>query len=247
AFLIVATQPNHAQTIIASDNAGDAAYASGWSPGSNGGTGFQAWSFNNNNSTNSFAGNFKGASVLGTDSFGLYANPGVAFSNANRAFSTALVVGNTFSINLGVNFDNGNKGFNLYSGGTQLFNFNVGSGAGISVGDGLTLTPGLGGGYDYGGDATISLSIKYQDSDKLSYSVSRSSSQGIQGVLFQGLVTGTFAAPDNFRLYVSGTDDANAANNFYANNLLIIPEPSTPLLMGLGLAGLLALRRTRKD
>jgi len=229
--------------IIASDSATNSAYAGGWS-GGNGGFGFNAWSFSSG--TNGFAGSFKGASVLGSESFGLFANPGGAFINANRGFATNLVVGNTFSLNLGVNFDNGNKGFNLYSGGTQLFNFNVGGGAQVNAGTGLTLNPGTGLAYDYGDDANLTLSIKYQALDTLSYSISRSSPLGNQGTLFQGMVVGTFSAPDSFRLYVAGTDSGDPANNLYANTLVVIPEPSTPLLMGFGLAGLLALRRIQK-
>lgn len=44
--------------------------------------------------------------------------------------------------------------------------------------------------------------------------------------------------------YNAGTTSDN--NQFFNNLTVSIPEPSTPLLMGLGLAGLLTLRRIRK-
>jgi hypothetical protein len=41
---------------------------------------------------------------------------------------------------------------------------------------------------------------------------------------------------------MGGGDERNP----YFNNLSLVPEPSSSLLMGLGLAGLLALRKNRK-
>jgi hypothetical protein len=248
----------NAFALIASDNATN--YGGTWANGNNGGTGFGAWNISNNDGGGNFAGSFIGSSTPGAGnintggvSFGMYANPGAAFLNADRAFSSAMSIGDTFSFNLGVNFDNGNKGFNLYSGGiaaTQLINFNVGGGAQVNAGAGLTLNAGTGAGYNYGGASALSLSLTYTDATTLTYSVSRTSPLGSQGVLFSGTVTGAFAAPDAFRFYISGTDAGGAPeNNLYANNLSVVPEPSTYALLALsafGLAGYAARRRARK-
>ena len=249
---------SNALALIATDNASN--YGGTWANGNNFGTGFNAWNISNNDGGGNFAGSFIGSSTPGAGdintsgvSFGMYANPAAAFLNADRAFSSAMSIGDTFSFNLGVNFDNGNKGFNLYSGGiaaTQLFNFNVGGGAQVSAGAGLTLNAGSGAGYNYGGASALSLSLTYTDASTLTYSVSRTSPLGNQGILFSGTVTGAFAAPDAFRFYISGTDGGGAPeNNLYANNLSVVPEPSTFALLALsavGLAGYAARRRARK-
>ena len=56
---------------------------------------------------------------------------------------------------------------------------------------------------------------------------------------------------DGNTVYPFDTGGAQAANidntGFFVNNISITPEPSTPMLMGLGLAGLAILRRTRKN
>jgi hypothetical protein len=249
---------HNSSALVANDIASN--YGGTWGNGSTGGTGFLAWSISNNDGGGNFAGSFIGSSTPGAGdintsgvSFGLYANPGAAFINADRGFSSAMSVGDTFSLNLGVNFDNGNKGFNLYSGGVagaQLFNFNVGGGAQVGAGTGLTLNAGAGLGYDYGGAAVLGLSLTYTDATTLTYSVSRTSPQGFQGILFSGTVTGAFAAPDALRLYVSGTDGGGAPeNNLYANSLSVVPEPSTYALLtlsALALGGYAARRRARK-
>ena len=256
-FVAAAFALNSSYALVANDNASN--YGGSWANGSTGGSGFLAWSISNNDGAGNFAGSFIGSSTPGAGdintsgvSFGLYANPAAAFINADRGFSSAMSIGDTFSFNLGVNFDNGNKGFNLFSGGTgglQIFNFNVGSGAQINVGSGLTLNAGPGLGYNYGGASSLGLSLTYTDASTLTYSVSRTSPLGNQGVLFSGTVTGAFAAPDAFRFYASGTDSGAAENNLYANSLSVVPEPSTYALLALsaaGLAGYAARRRARK-
>ncbi|MCH8528783.1 MAG: PEP-CTERM sorting domain-containing protein [Kiritimatiellae bacterium] len=236
---------------IAFDSAGN---YEAWGDGMNNGDGFLAWAISSGGGDSGFAGVFLGDSTDGAgdinsdgQSFGLFANqdPG-AFVNADRGFETALTVGDVFSFDLALNFDNGNKGFNLFA-GTQgeVFNFNVGSGGGVSSNN-ATLNHGVEAGYDYGGnDAVLNFSFGVLSAEVVSYSISRSSAQGNQGVLFSGTVSNLFDAVSGFRFYNSATDNGDAQNNLYFNNLQVVPEPGTALLLVGGL-GMLAWLRHRR-
>lgn len=249
-FIITSLSVASAFAQIASDDASN--YAS-WTDASNQGSGFLNWSLNNNNGVNgAAAGNFLGDSTSGAgdintvgQSFGLFANAdGGAFSTAIRSFSSALTTGDIFSFEMALNFDNGNKGFNLRSAGDSVFNFNVGSGGNVSSAN-ATLNPGAGSGYDYGGnDAVLSLSFNMNSSNSFLYEVSRTSSLGSQGTLFSGEVTGVTGSIDNFEFYNAGTDVGDQ-NNLYFNNLNVIPEPGMAMLFLCGF-GLIAFLRRRK-
>jgi hypothetical protein len=224
---------------IASDDASN--YAGNWTDGSNGGFGFLDWSLTNNDDGSTvFAGNFIGDSTDGagdintgtSESFGLYANPGGAFSTATRSFAAALGTNDEFSFKMALNFDNGNKGFNLRVDGDSIFNFNVGSGGSVSS-DNATLVADPGGTYNYGGnDAMLDAVIRVIGADTLEYEISRVSTEGVQGILYSGSVTGISSVGDglidNFEFYVSDTGDGSPQNNLYFNSLSVtqVPEPS---------------------
>ncbi len=237
----------------ASDNASN--YGGGWTDGSNGGSGFLNWSLNNNNGTSgAAAGNFLGSSTDGAgdinvsgNSFGLYANSdGGAYSTAVRSFATSLSNGDQFTFDVALNYDNGNKGFNLRTAGDSVFNFNLGSGGSVSSST-ATLNAGPGTGYDWGGnDAVLNFSFAMNSSTSFLYDISRTSSAGFQGTLFSGEVTGVVGNIDNFEFYNAGTDDGSAQNNLYFNNLNVIPEPSAVLLFLSGLGMIVTIRRRRR-
>jgi hypothetical protein len=252
ALLLIAAGPAGA-TPIADDDASN--YAGAWTSGSNPGTGFLAWTISNNdNGVTLFAGSFIGTSTAGAGnidvsgvSLGLYANPAVAFVSADRAFAAALTTGQTFSFRLALNYDNGNKGFNLFAGSQgEVFNFNVGSGGSVSSAN-ATLTPGVGAGYNDGGnDAVLDVALTLSAPGTLGYTISRTSSLGFQGTLFSGNVTGLTDAPSGFSFYVSGTSAGGAPqNNLYINSLSVVPEPATALSLALGAlaCGLPSIRR----
>jgi hypothetical protein len=250
---LTALVASSAFALTASDNASN--YGGGWTNGSNFGTGFAAWSLSNNDGGGSapFAGNFIGDSTLGagdintgtSQSFGLYANPGAAESIAIRSFSTALSVGDQFSFDLGVNFNDGNKGFNLRTAGDSIFNFNVGGGASVSS-DNATIDPGTGLGYDYGGnDVMIEAVLEVISLSSINYQISRTSSVGHQGILFSGTVTGIVGSIDNFQLYNTGTNGGDQ-NNLYFNNLLVVPEPDAYALLASLSALLFVMTRRRR-
>ena len=131
-----------AETIVAMDSANASAYDDGWTAGDNGGSGFAGWMTSDNNDGSTLhAGYFIGDSTSGSsgnintagESFGMYANPALAWANAERMFDASLGVGQTFSIRLAVNYRNGGKGIDLFGpagNGQKLWNFNVGNNGG---------------------------------------------------------------------------------------------------------------------
>jgi len=213
-----------------------------------------AWAIVGNGNATLFTGSFVGSSTVGAGnintggvSLGLYANPATAAINANRAFATSLTSSDVFTFQLALNFDNGNKGFDFFAGGDgTVFNFNVGGGAGVS--SSKTLTPITSVTYDYGGsNAVFNITLAMTSASSFSYVISRTSSQGLQGTLFSGNVSGLIQGPTGFGFYVSGTDVGGASqNNLYVNSLSVVPEPSSFALLGLGIAAL-ALRRKTKN
>lgn len=239
----------------ASDDA--SAYGSSWSNGSNFGTGFGAWdlSDNNNDDTTIYAGSFIGDSTAGAgdintganQSFGLYANPSTAYMNATRSFSSSLVANDRFTAKLALNNNNGNKGLVLRSGTDEVVGFNVGNTTEINTDFTNNATTAVT--YDYGGDdAMIDVVIQVINATSLSYEISRTSSQGSQGVLFTGTVSGITAAIDNVKFYISGTDNGDQ-NNLYFNSLSVtnVPEPAHSVLALAAVTLLVvSIRRRRK-
>ena len=68
-------------------------YASGWTNGSNGGSGFMAWSINRSSTNN--AGSF-----LGTNGWGLWSHENGNLVEANRRFASPLAVGQTVHVRI---------------------------------------------------------------------------------------------------------------------------------------------------
>jgi hypothetical protein len=221
---------------IASDSAGDGVYSGGWTNGTNGGTGFGAWAITSVPGTGGSAGTFIGdpaaASIVGMSatSFGLYANPSGsgASVNADRSFSSALAIGQVFSLQWGMNWDsgaNGSKGFSIFSGGvegTELVNVNNGDSSVITVN-------GENSGLAYGAHV-MTWSFLYKDAATLS--VSATGRDGVGGYTVDIVIA---AAPDALHLYAYQMQAGNEPQPYF-NNLSIdtIPEPTTYALFGLG-------------
>lgn len=234
--------------LVASDNGGN--YAGGWTNGANGGTGFGAWSIVADQGSG-FAGNFignpadAGISGMATDSFGLYANPSGsgATVDAGRSFASALSVGDTFSFQWGLNWDSdgdGNKGFNLYSGGlggTQIININMGGSGVITINSNPMFS-------EYGANA-FTLNFTIVNSTTLAvYGIGRDGSESYSNNFD---ITGLTV--DSFKFYASGLSGDNANNRQpYFNELEVVPEPSTYVLLALSAAGFggYVIRRRRR-
>jgi hypothetical protein len=196
-----------------------------WTNGSNAGTGFEPWELT---TWQQWAGHFLGSSTDGgtgididTDgkAFGMYANPpeSNSYANAVRYFTGgALTIGQTFTIELGVNYWNGNKGLDLYNGsGETIFNLNFGDNSGgmkIEYGSPTqTNFPGWdnsGNGYNY------VLTFTKGVGNNTEFQMVRNHASTVT------LDMALSAAPAGFHLY-SGATESGPANNFYANNLSI--------------------------
>ena len=208
----------NAQFTFASDSSTNSAYGDGWATGDNGGSGFASWTLASGGGTGGFGGNFigdpnaAGISGLGTSAFGQFANPtgSGAFANADRSLTSAMQVGDTFSLQWAINFDSGtggNKGFSLYTGGvagTQLINVNNGSSAAITI-NGVDTT------FAYG-TSVMTWTFAYTGATTLVVTANDRDGSGTYSNSFT--VTG---ALDAFRFYSSSMQSGNQAQPYFNN------------------------------
>jgi len=232
-----------------SDNANDPAYTSGWANLSDGGTPatFGPWTLTvtpagpnagffigDSTTLNSPGGNIN----TNSKSFGMFGHSG-STSDATRAFDSALTAGQTFSLDMAVNFRNGNKGFDLLAGATSIFNLNTGS-------DAYTVSNAATGNGDlfsnaYSANTVFHLTLTQVSVGGGNWEVDRSGG-------LTGTASGTYSGDaTGFHLYESQTTGGGAAeDNLFANNLQVVPEPSTWLAGAMTLGGCFYLRRRRK-
>jgi hypothetical protein len=249
----VLAAPTFAQVALDDDNASRTVYDDGIQNFDNGsttgaGTGFGGWVFGGNvvagsdfivssGSTNGGSGDIdvSGEAFLLTDADG-----GGEYTDVFRFLDGGdLGEGQTFSIDLDVNFRGGFKGIRVRDtdDSTAIFRFEVGnpgSGDDYIVYDAATNNGSIG--NSYSNDSIFTISLEQTSLGGGTWSITRSG--GISD-----FDTGTYSGQlSSFQLYTTGAGSSNE-QALVANNLSIIPEPGTLFLFGLGGIALLALRR----
>ncbi len=233
-------------TTPGSDSAADPVYGgagAGSFDSKDGGTfhTFGPWMITTNPSGTTSAGSFIGDSTtlapnntggnVNTDgaAFGLFGHSG-SFVNAVRMFDSPLSVGQTFSIQLAVNFRNGNKGIDLKdSNGNIIFDFNIGGDVYSVNNTPPGVTTNL---FDnaYDPNTVFTVQLTQTSATEGSWTIIRSGGKSgtatSTGFSYQGV-------PASFDLYnVQTTGNGAAEDNLFFNNIQVIPEPSTLVLLG---------------
>jgi hypothetical protein len=231
---------NPAWAIVASDVASNATYDDGWQNGEDGGTGFGPWAIAKSGAfANVFMGNSLNLSSPGADintssrSFGMFGQnvdgSSFEFTEATRSFDVPLSLGEAFSLELAVNFRNGNKGVDIRTaGGGMLFNFNVG-GDDYVVNNAATGNGSIGSAYS--SNTEFKLTFTQTSASAGTWSITRSGG-------FTDLDTGTYTGViGSFKLYINETG-SGSENDLYANSFFItaVPEASAGCLGALASA-----------
>ena len=169
------------------------------------------------------------------------ANNGGSF-DVFRSFGggASLAAGDIFSVDISFNFRNGNKGFDLRNDGTGLFNFNVGSNNYFFGGTDLGAER-----WGYVTDGVYSLEFEFLTETIMNAKITRTSLTDITRE-FELTNVNLSSAVNNFKFYVSGSDNADAVNRLYANNLEVVPEPSTYALFAGAFVLMFAMQRRRR-
>lgn len=212
--------------------------------GLNQGTGFNAWTGSGTGS----GGNYIGGSGLSASSFAIYSGgTGGNSYQATRPFSTAMSVGDVFSVQLGyTGVDSGvpgEIGINLFSGGSFRLGFKFAGGTsnwmindgGSDFSSGLTWQ---------GGSPGTTLNFSFTRGAGNVYSINLT--QGAES--YNGnnytATTGTMSI-DSVQFYSSAQ---GGGENVGFDNLSVVPEPSTYALLALSAAGFggYVIRRRRR-
>lgn len=226
---------------LADDNASNAPYADGWQSSDNGGSGFGAWALSVGTSG---GGHYIGATGEGPDpSFGLFSGGNNAGEQAfaERQFTGgALVAGQTFSIDLGntgVDSGGGEIGLNLIDGTLSVFTLKfVGGQTNWQLNDGGS---DFSSGQAFAANTELAFSFTYEGGNNYSYTFGSGSGSNFTA-------NNTISGIDGFRLF---TNEQGTGENFGANNMSVVPEPSTLAMYGLtGLAavGVLLFKRRKR-
>jgi len=218
----------------ASDNAGNYADTAAWITGSNGGTGFGAWTITDGNGSH-----YIGGTGLGARTFGLFntlTDPQIT-TEAVRPMTGTLLAGETFSIDLGFTaFSSGSIGVNLRSGTEEVITLFTNGTGDWMLNDG-------GGNFSAGSVATANTpyTFTFTYNGTNSYSFSLTGGPGGPNFTSSDPLIGSI---DNIRLF---NFNQGAGQNFGFDNIAIVPEPSSvALLVGPALLGAWFFVRRRR-
>ena len=211
----------HLHAATGSDNAGN---YSTWNSGDNQGTGFGPWTFENVNGGWFLGDPTTRASNLGTpfttsgNTFGLWSSGDGTlpsrYAKALRSFASPLATNDRFKISLGYQWDNGQRGFNLFNGLSEVFNLNINA-------SGMTWTGGGSyGAIPWGGKRENGVQVDVaviKTATGFRFSISSPQDSGLNGtgsVIASGL--------SGFAVYVSNAGGApSGQSDFNFNNLLL--------------------------
>jgi hypothetical protein len=199
------------------DNASN--YGGSWSNGSNQGSGFGPWDISAGANTGFFIGNPSngemGTDGIGTTSFGAYAR-GTEYLYMNRSLTSAMQVGDILSFWWAINFDalNGNKGFDLKSGNSVVFNVNNTNDPTITTTNGTANT-----GYN-----KVPMLVTIVRTSASSYSFSMTSRTN--GPTYTTTINSS-SAIDAIRFYIGDQRDIHPNRDMYFNNFSIVKSVSS--------------------
>jgi hypothetical protein len=188
-----------------------------FSNGQDGGSGFDAWSMTFSGNSGAFIGNPStqgGITGMASEAFVLYANESSnSGATLNRDLETPLQVGDTFSFQWGINWDgnngvNGNKGFSIFVGDTQIINVNNGGNANVTINTTNT-------GFTFG-TSVMTWSFLYTNSTTLVVTANDRDGSGSYSNNFT--VTGPV---DAFRWYASNLTSDDGLRRPYYNQLSV--------------------------
>jgi len=243
AVVVIAASALNAAT-PGSDSAADPVYGgsgAGSFDGKDGGTPvtFGPWTVTPNPPGTTTAGSFIGDSTtlapgntggnINTSgvSFGLFGSNG-AFVNAVRSFDAPLSVGQSFIIQLAVNFRNGNKGMDVTdANGNNIFDLNIG-GDDYSVNNTGGGTTNLFGNV-YDPNTVFTVELTQTSATGGQWTITRSG--GLSGTQ-NGDIFGYIGVAAGLNLYnVQTTDGGLPQDALFFNSPQIVPEPSTVALI----------------
>ena len=231
-------------TFVGYDNAAAAAYDDGWDSLDDGTAGghpdaFGQWFLNGDGfsigDSTQVAGGSGGNINSAGESFRVRSENS-SYLDAYRFLDPAgLTAGQTFSMDMAVNYRGGFKGMDLRGSSDEtIFNFNIG-GDDYSVSQATTGNGSIG--NDYSNNTIFRLVFEQTSATGGVWSITR---EGGISDFDSGTYTGVARS---IKLYNGGQGTASE-DDLYVNNLSIVPEPTTIALLGLGCAAL-GLRRRR--
>ena len=214
---------------LARDNADDPAYAKrpAWSSGENGGKGFKGWNLVAQGEPAEHRGFLIGDSrEINSDinspagfAFGMFAKGKGCTAEAYRTFQAPLDVGQSFSVDLAVNFRNGLKGIDLRAPASEgervIFNFTIGADDYV-VHKAATENGTLG--SDYDAKTAFTLRFTQTEANAGTWSiVRRGGVQAEKTGRYEGRAAGV-------KFFVLETDGGRE-NGLWLNNLVIAAAP----------------------
>ena len=214
----------------------------GWGPG----TDVSRWYVSTTNGVAASIrdSNQNGRGSIGTSSFFIRGADGGAYIDAFFKLGSGLQLNESVSFDFVYSWSGGTRGIEFISGankvsfthsGTDALNFVDIAGTSAAI-------------YNNGYNSPFRIKATATGANQLTIETTN-----LQNNLFLNtqVVAMDVSSFTEVKFYTGGLGSSIAPtdiDNFglFMNNFSVIPEPPTPLLMGLGLAGLLALRRNRK-